>query len=74
MIIVSPTDKEKISKLVNKVVEEKDKKIKQKASIGLTQEDFLMWDRIFNQPEPEPIYQPHFALTAEWKTKHPRQK
>ena len=61
--------KDKIQILVTKIIEDKDKKIKSKVS-GLTEEDIQMWDRIFNAPEPEPIYQDHFALSPVWKAKH----
>lgn len=70
MIIVK--DKQKLISLVNKVIEDQDKRIRKRKESGLTEDDILMWNRIFNQPDPEPIYQDHFALSPQWKAKNRR--
>lgn len=61
---------DKILLLVDKVIEDKNKRIKVKKPVGLTEEDIQMWNRIFNAPEPEPTYQYHFALDPKWKARH----
>ena len=65
-------NKHKLTKLVTKVIDIQESKIKKRQPTGLTKDDILMWDRIFSQPEPEPTYQYHFALDPKWQAKNKR--